>query len=185
MIRAVRRRLRRLLQPQRTALADLRGIFDQTWYAAEYPDLAAFRGDLFGHFLRHGIGEGRRPNRFVDPDWYGRRYQVTAGQLPLVHYATKGRAAKLDPGPNFSVLDYHHRHQDVALAGMDALEHYLTHGRYEGRQIFRSRLAGGDAGEGNLASLIDLADLPLGIEETTLRLATRLHLRGALTPHER
>lgn len=187
MIRAMRRRLRRLLQPERTALADLRAIFDAAWYVREYPDLATFRGDLFGHFLRHGIGENRRPNRFFDPVWYERHHSSEAGRPPLVHYAVKGRAARLDPGPNFSVTAYHDRHRDVARAGIDALEHYLKFGRHEGRQIFRSKQAGGHWSEAadDLSSLIDLADLPLGIEETTLRLATRLHLRGALTPHER
>ena len=185
LVTAWRRRLRRRLQPEKAALADLRSIFDAAWYGTEYPDLAAFSGDLFGHFLRHGIAEGRRPNRFFDAGWYGQHYPEAGNRLPLVRYALIGRAARHDPGPDFSAIDYLAMHTDIARARMDPLEHYIRFGHQEGRQILPSRLALKYAGGATLAAATLPNDifpedlrLPLGVEETALRLATRFRLRG-------
>lgn len=180
LLNAWRRWLRRKFQPEKTALADLRSIFDAPWYGAEYPDLSGFSGDLFGHFVRHGIWEGRRPNRFVDLGWYAQHYPDGGSRLPLVRYALLGRAARHDPGPDFSASDYLARHADVARARMDPLEHYIRHGRREGRQIARSRLGGGQAAGAAATDdvLPEHVRLPLAVEETALRLATRFRLRG-------
>lgn len=37
-------------------------IFDEKWYLASNPDVAAAGVDAFGHFINHGFSEGRAPN---------------------------------------------------------------------------------------------------------------------------
>ncbi|MCB8883912.1 glycosyltransferase family 4 protein [Acidisoma cellulosilytica] len=45
-------------------------FFDEGFYLATYPDIAAL-GELgFAHFLDFGLREGRAPNIWFDPSWY-------------------------------------------------------------------------------------------------------------------
>ncbi len=135
------RRLRRLLRPRATAFREMRLIVDAAWYRATYPDVAAAGEDPVQHFLRSGIREGRRPNRFFDPIWYLRAYPDAAGQNPVLHYVLRGRRERRDPGPFFSLSTYLDRYPDVARTGTDPLEHFIRHGQREGRVTFRSEVA--------------------------------------------
>ncbi|MFN4172197.1 MAG: hypothetical protein ACK4GW_10630 [Pseudorhodobacter sp.] len=46
-------------------------LFDAAWYLSAHPDLQGSRMDPAGHFLRHGLFEGRNPGpRFCTLDWF-------------------------------------------------------------------------------------------------------------------
>ena len=54
---------------------------------------------------------------------------------PALHYLLHGGLEGRDPGPFFSTEAYLARYPDVAEAGVNALLHYETHGRREGRRV--------------------------------------------------
>ena len=93
----------------------------------------------------------------LDADFYVGVYRnrLDPGMDPLAHFIGVGWRDGLDPAPWFSTSDYLATHEDVAMAGVNPLEHYLQRGRLEGREISRSRqarryyaeIAGGDAPE--------------------------------------
>ena len=131
LVRPVLRRVR----PERAALEDMQLCVDRVWYSETYTDVAPTGLDPVEHFIQRGALEGRRPNRFFDPIWYVQRYQEAAGQLPILHYATKGRRKRYDPGPAFSATAYLAAHRDVAASGIDPLDHYILHGQQEQRAV--------------------------------------------------
>ena len=51
-------------------LPDLVCAFDKAWYMREYPDVAASGMDPATHYREAGYREGRKPNRFFDPEKY-------------------------------------------------------------------------------------------------------------------
>jgi SAM-dependent methyltransferase len=88
--------------------------FDPVFYLKSYPDVAAAAVDPLDHYLRYGRSEGRLPR---DP-------RVPAGDEHLPRTAD---------APRFDPVFYLKTYPDVAAAGVDPLDHYLRHGRSEGR----------------------------------------------------
>ncbi len=58
---------------------------------------------------------------------------------PLSHYLRIGWKQGLDPAPSFSTRLYLKHHQDVARAGVNPFQHFITKGQQENRQAFVSR----------------------------------------------
>lgn len=92
-------------------------IVDSAWYRIRYPDIAAANLDPLLHFIRHGLGEGRDPNRFFDGHWYADHYAdvSTQGLHPLLHYLQTGAAALRNPHPNFDAAWYVEQHPEAAV----------------------------------------------------------------------
>jgi hypothetical protein len=77
-----------------------------------------------------------------DPDFYRATYtDLPADMGPLWHYRMAGWQEGRDPAPWFSVEGYLAAHPDVAAAGVEPFFHFLSSGRYEGREIVPSRHA--------------------------------------------
>ena len=75
-----------------------------------------------------------------DAQWYIAAY-LDVKELnidPLTHYLKIGINLMRDPGPKFSMEDYHKNHADVKEAGVNPIIHYLTVGNKEQRKIFPS-----------------------------------------------
>jgi GT2 family glycosyltransferase len=116
--------------------------FDLAYYHSQHrtqsgqPGRASLR-----HFLTSGIGEGLRPNGWLDPAWYA----VSRPDVPkdrygaLRHFIVLGDLEAHAPGPEFDGAMYRLRYPDVAESGIPPLFHYLMHGRYEGRQAVAER----------------------------------------------
>ena len=64
-------------------------LFDENFYFATNPDVAAARIDPLGHYATLGWLEGRDPNAFFDTEGYLYAYPDVGatGIDPLVHYA--------------------------------------------------------------------------------------------------
>ena len=64
-------------------------LFDENFYIAANPDVAAAGIDPLGHYATFGWPEGRDPNPFFDTGGYLFAYPDVdaAGIDPLVHYA--------------------------------------------------------------------------------------------------
>lgn len=73
------------------------GLFDDQWYLANYPDIAAATYPPLLHYLLHGALEGRSPGPDFDASWYLSRYADIAGLNPLLHYIDHGRHEGRDP----------------------------------------------------------------------------------------
>ncbi|THD76989.1 MAG: hypothetical protein E7812_13575, partial [Phenylobacterium sp.] len=70
-------------------------------------------------------------------------YRSAYGEVDdvLAHYSRTGWRDGRDPAPWFSTARYLATNADVVTAGYEPLHHYLTVGRYEGREVFPSERA--------------------------------------------
>ena len=116
--------------------------FDPGWYAESLAHTGPPRGQL-RHFLTSGLTEGRRPNRWLDPEWYAAQHDDVPKDRygALRHFLLVGDAQGRAAGPAFDGKLYRRRYVDVADAGVPPLRHYLSNGRREGRQLPVERLA--------------------------------------------
>lgn len=74
------------------------GVFDDAFYLAGNPDVAAAGTDPLEHYIVAGEAEGRFPCRFFDPAWYlVQRPRPAPGACLLVHYLVSGDADGLQP----------------------------------------------------------------------------------------
>lgn len=117
--------------------------FDASWYLAQYPDVAAAGMDPYEHYVTAGRKEGRLPHAPVAevarPPRRRRWWQSFARRPEAVGPgAAPGtdEVARLDFDAEFYLLQY----PDIAGAGVDPYEHYVSHGRAEGRHAVRPRL---------------------------------------------
>ena len=61
------------------------------------------RGGLLSHFLQTGLAAGRRPNAFIDPDWYGDQYPDVGATatMPSAISSAQGDIEARAAGPDF------------------------------------------------------------------------------------
>jgi len=128
-------------------------LFEPQLYAATAPyDVAArIRQDgAFTTFLHQIAAGGAEPvvSLLFDSAWYRERYPGVAEGIrdgrwacALQHYQQSAEAAAFDPCGRFSETKYRAYHADVQGAIRDhafrnGFDHYLRHGRAEGRTIF-------------------------------------------------
>ncbi len=69
------------------------GLFDETWYLAEYPDVAEAGIDPVQHYLRYGASEGRNPSPKFDTTFYlTTNPDIAQAEInPLIHYLRYGK----------------------------------------------------------------------------------------------
>lgn len=127
----------------------MRALFDPTFYALKYPDIARTGADPFEHYLNFGWKEGRDPSARFNTLYYTERAMPgEAERNPLEHYVRVGaaRGDRADPsdadflelqttaiGPHFN-LDYYNEQVAPLLSfakADEAIGHYLTVGRYQ------------------------------------------------------
>lgn len=137
-------------------------MFDEDFYLAGNPDVAATGGFGFEHFLLSGHAEGRAPlsldgpgrpgppaprelgamlaaGGFFDAELYATRFaerfgSFDPGEGPTVaHWLGAGRAARIVPTGGFDEDFYLASNPDVAASGGFGFEHFLLSGNAEGR----------------------------------------------------
>ncbi|MFD0935805.1 hypothetical protein ACFQ12_11520, partial [Methylobacterium trifolii] len=108
------------------------GLFDESVYLVEGPDVREAGADALEHFCRYGWREGRRPNLYFDPAWYREVYGRAgeADENPLVHYLRAGEVLGCRPVPYFDPAWY--RRTYGLGPGTGALAHFLAHRRGQG-----------------------------------------------------
>ena len=79
--------------PEDLALLKSSGLFDETWYLHNNPDIAQSNVPPLLHYLKKGGFEGRDPGPQFSSLWYLHRYEdvKNAGINPLLHYLKYGR----------------------------------------------------------------------------------------------
>ena len=70
----------------------------------------------------------------IDTEWYKKTYPDCT-KSAVVHYMTIGWKKGYNPSPNFDAARYLTDYPDIATAKINPLEHYVLHGKGEGRQI--------------------------------------------------
>ncbi len=104
--------------------------FDQAWYVARNPDVAAGRTAPLVHYLLAGAMEGRAPHPLFDEAYYRRENAAElggSGISTLEHYVRRGAALGRSPHPAFDLA--HYLAQGPSLApGEDPVSHYLREG---------------------------------------------------------
>ena len=77
------------------------GLFIESWYLENNPDVAKAKIDPLLHYLRKGGFEGRDPGPQFCSRWYLDSYEDVkrAGLNPLVHYLKYGRQEGREPQP--------------------------------------------------------------------------------------
>lgn len=130
--------------------ATLKDVFDEHYYADQYPDLKEVYGydreALWQHFTTHGLSEGRNMNGLIDIVKYREMYSDLDAAFGdnwnayLNHYLTFGAKENRETGTdsNFNALDYAGRYEDLQAAyGTNVLalwNHYRAFGATEGRE---------------------------------------------------
>ncbi|MDB9528698.1 hypothetical protein PN498_22085 [Oscillatoria sp. CS-180] len=126
-------------------------LFDETFYLAENPDIAAAiqSGQFsngFSHFTSVGLLEGRDPSILFDGEFYLAENSdvamaVAMGEIEsaLSHYLSSGVLEGRDPSSLFDESDYLTGNPDVQTAiaqGVftNGFDHFLEFGAAEGRQ---------------------------------------------------
>ncbi len=106
---------------------------DPAWYLAQNPDVRDAGFDPVLHYVMHGDVENRQPGPCFDTGWYRVRNGLDPAEPALAHYL-RSRAYGAAPIPEFDAEFYLSTYRDVARAGADAFEHYVTLGWQEGRE---------------------------------------------------
>lgn len=60
------------------------GYFDETYYLAKSPDVAATDLDPLTHYIRYGESEGRKPCKSIDPEELRKKFD--SGQCLLLQF---------------------------------------------------------------------------------------------------
>ena len=123
---AALRRIARRRDPaaRERALIAGSGLFDESYYLIQAPDVHEAGADAIDHFCGHGWREGRRPNACFDPAWYRELYLADAPEAnPLLHYIRKGEPAGCRPIAFFDPAWY--RRAYGLKSSQLALRHYL------------------------------------------------------------
>jgi hypothetical protein len=85
-------------------------LFDSGWYLDRNPDVAEAGMNPLHHYLYHGTGEGRAPNRIFNLAWYRDNFldppfqKRPSGREPLSHYVYLGAARGRTPAPGLQGL---------------------------------------------------------------------------------
>lgn len=108
-------------------------LFSTSFYLSVHPDVTAFQGSAFGHYVAHGAAERRQPHPAFDPAWYAGRRGASASRAPdlLLDYLLDPDAFVLDPHPLFDARRY--LRELAATEPGNPLLHYLVQGEAEGR----------------------------------------------------
>ena len=128
-----------------TILKSIRPHVDENYYFSHNPDTRKYPGGAVAHYADYGWREGRNPSANFDTRNYLLKHPDVAasGDNPLFHHVNNGAQPKSQFDRGFidnqdlrNAIDrsyYCARNVDVALAGVDPVEHYLKYGFAEGR----------------------------------------------------
>jgi len=110
-------------------------LFDQDYYLARNPDVAATGLDPLVHFLEAGAKAGLNPNGLFDIKYYITQHPevLDSGLNPLQHFVEYGCAQGFKPNPLFDPAYYLAANPDVSVSGKNPLAHFLEFGAKEGR----------------------------------------------------
>ena len=83
---------------------------------------------------------------YIDAKWYEKQYpdfkkDTACGNNAAYHYMTIGWKKGYNPSPNFDNNQYLKDYPDVIRSKANPLQHYITHGKKEGRKVTKVKVA--------------------------------------------
>jgi glycosyltransferase involved in cell wall biosynthesis len=115
--------------------ADPHPLFDTRWYLARNPEAGTGSNPLL-HFIERSPSEGQDPNPYFDTEYYYAQVPRLhkAGKNALVHYVDpESRSAH--PNALFRDGYYRDKIRNASTSAPTPLEHFLRHGKDEGRAM--------------------------------------------------
>lgn len=107
--------------------------FEPSWYLDTNTDAINAQIQPLLHYVLVGEKEGRRPSLKFDPRWYRDHYGIAPSENALAHYLNHRAVGRFSPIPDFDIVFYLKNGPDVAAAGIDAFEHFVSYGYKEYR----------------------------------------------------
>ena len=109
-------------------------LFDDAYYLAHAPDVAANGIDPLCHYIRWGDREGRLPHPLFDTAYYRRTIAtpLRATVNSVVHYLQSEARTRKDPHPLFDGERYVRLYRAARESSLAPLPHYLKIGGSEG-----------------------------------------------------
>ncbi len=116
-------------------------LFDSSFYLQQDNDLnSLFKIFPLLHYMVFGWKEGRRPNRFFEPEYYSNQYDVDNESnwkefeyyKAFEHYITRGCVENYRPNRLFDPLFYASQYPLCLETGGYPLQHYQENGVFEG-----------------------------------------------------
>jgi glycosyltransferase involved in cell wall biosynthesis len=107
--------------------------FEPLWYLDTNADVRDVQAQPLMHYVLIGDKEGRRPSLKFDTAWYRRNYDVASDDNALAHYLNNRGTGRFSPVPDFDVGFYLKDNPDIAAAGVDPFEHFISYGYRERR----------------------------------------------------
>lgn len=125
--------------------------FNAKWYLARYPDVEQSGMDPLEHYLAFGKSEGRQPGPEPMLGRMWRRIKVlrlavlaavrhAGGVRPAISKALQVATREGWLVPEFDADFYLQQYPDVGTSGVDPYQHFIQHGRAEGRIGIRPQL---------------------------------------------
>jgi len=122
------------------------GLFDTRYYLENNKDVLDSNVDPLMHYVAFGYKEGRNPCPSFDSIGYAVQHGISSYSNinPFIHYLSNLDIAgdgldsgvssdKTDHSIPFDAKFYLKKYPDLQNADIDAFEHFLSHGLYEGR----------------------------------------------------
>jgi GT2 family glycosyltransferase len=111
--------------------------FDPQYYLKMQPDVAQAQMNPHWHFWLSGVHEGRFPNPYLDLAHIDRIFGPFGNaQTALSWFVLNGDPSFVPSSPEFDGVQYMLNHADVRAEKVPPLLHFLSSGRYEGREAF-------------------------------------------------
>ena len=106
------------------------GLFDDSYYLKQNPDVQRSKQDALAHFIEKGGREGRNPSVLFDVTYYLKCNPDLAesDMSPLIHYIHFGANEGRDPSPLFDTHYYLEQNPALRESGGNPLIHYLQSG---------------------------------------------------------
>lgn len=113
------------------------GLFDNSWYLKQVPELSHTDIDPVVHYLIAGHLDGINPNPLFDTFWYYQNYPDVkqSNTNALAHYVGQGGMENRDPHPLFRMEWFYEYNKDLKFDGINPLMHYCRQGFGEGRKV--------------------------------------------------
>ncbi len=110
------------------------GLFDETYYKSQQPDLEPFEGDAIHHYLAVGTYVELNPHRLFHTGYYYRQIpELIAKRInPFFHFLSVGAFEGKDPCYLFSTCFYLEKNLGIADTGINPLKHYIEKGAENG-----------------------------------------------------
>lgn len=150
--------------------AEVEAVFDESWYVAQYPEVAHAEVSALEHYLEVGDEAGCAPTPLFDAAFYSTQYPSIShqGGARLFHYLTVGEKEGASPSPLFDPDHYLKSNPQLESVEGSLLGHFCRRGAFEMRSPnplfspdwYRDRSAGKTKGNPNpLLDYIDEGDL--------------------------